>query len=145
MSRSRVAARRLVLDLAALSLVVGIAAGAARADAPDWTALAAPQTVEVITVDEDGDVRETTIWIVAVEGQAYIRTGNTSWGDNLVRTPELTLRANGVEHPLRVQFVEDDGLRRKIEHAFREKYGFSDWSIALFRGSRPKMMRLEPR
>jgi hypothetical protein len=46
-----------------------------------------------------------------------------------------------------VAFVseEDRELRSRIENAFRDKYGFSDWMISFFRGSSPKMMRLEPR
>jgi hypothetical protein len=28
---------------------------------------------------------------------------------------------------------------------FRDKYGFSDRMLSIFRGARPKIMRLEPR
>jgi hypothetical protein len=133
--------------LAALVLALGLVAPALAA-APDWKALGAEETVVVVTVDEDGAPRDTTVWIVEVDGADYVRTGSTHWGDNLVRKPELTLKTDaGGEYPLHVAFVseEDRVLRSKIEDAFRDKYGFSDWMISFFRGSTPKIMRLESR
>jgi hypothetical protein len=134
--------------LAALVLALGLLAAPALAAAPDWKALGAEDTVVVVTADEDGAPRDTTVWIVELDGADYVRTGGTRWGDNLVRKPELTLKTEaGAEYPLRVAFVgeEDRVLRSKIEDAFRAKYGFSDWMISFFRGETPKMMRLEPR
>jgi hypothetical protein len=133
--------------LAAFALALGlVAAIGAHAAAPDWSALAADDTVVVVTSDEDGAPRDTTIWLIALDGSAYVRTGNTRWGDNLLRKPELVLKTeSGAEYPLRVEFVSEDDrvLRSKVEEAFRNKYGFSDWFISFFRGSSPKIMRLQ--
>ena len=129
-----------------LPLALGVLwAAAAVAGAPEWADLAALDTIEVVTADEDGDARETTVWIAVLEGAAYVRTGSTTWGENLARNPELVLRAGEDSWPLRVEFVEDDALRQRITDAFREKYGFSDRMVSWMRGSRPKIMRLVAR
>lgn len=113
-----------------------LAAGAEPADYADL------DTVVVVTQDEDGDARETTIWITVVDDTAYIRTGGSTWGDNVVRDPSLTLRTESGEQAYTAEFVEDDPLRERITASFREKYGFSDSMISWIRGSRPKIMRL---
>ncbi len=135
---------RAPLAAAALAAAV-IASPSLAAAAPDWNALAEVEEIEVVTVDEDGDVRETTIWLIVVDGQGYIRTGGTRWGDNVERDPNVTLRIEGSEYPLRAEFVEEDAQRERIVVAFREKYGWSDAFIAIFRGSRPKIMRMVDR
>ena len=130
-----------------------IAAGAAdrgdhsesAASPPVWSDVAAVEEVEVLTHDEDGELRETTIWLAVVDGDGFVRTGGSSWGKNLQRDPSLVLRIEGAEYPLRAEFVEDDGLRDRITDTFREKYGFSDWLITPIRGSRPMIMRMLPR
>lgn len=132
--------RTLVLWLALLAIPA-----LALADEPDWAAIAEVDTVVVETEDEDGSDRETTIWIVLVDGDAYIRTGDSSWGQNLVRDPKLELEVEGEDYDLAVEFVEDDALRERVVAAFNEKYGWSDTFIGWFRGDRPKIMRLVPR
>ena len=130
------------------SLEVAVAclwAAVAAAEAPDWESLREVQTVEVVTADEDGASRETTVWLVVVDGAGIVRTGGTSWGENVVRKPELVLRAGEASYELRVEFVEDDALRQRITDAFREKYGFSDRMASWMRGSHPKIMRLHPK
>jgi len=133
--------------LASLSLAAALfaVAGSAGAATPDWSAVADVQEVQVKTQDEDGDERDTTIWLLVVDGQGYIRTGGTRWGDNVVRDPEVVLEIEGESYPLRVEFVEDDADREKIIAAFREKYGWVDGFMEMFRGSHPKIMRLLPR
>ena len=132
--------------LALLAFAVAAAGGSvARAGAPDWASVADVGTIEVVTRDEGGDPRETTVWLIVVDGRGYLRTGGTRWGANLVRDPRAVLRIDETEYPMRVEFVEDDATREQVVAAFREKYGFTDAFIAVFRGSRPKIMRLLPR
>lgn len=126
----------------ALGLLVS---GPASAEALDWASLREVGTVEVLTADEDGSTRETTVWLAVIDGAGYVRTGSSTWGDNVVRSPELELRTDGATHPMRVDFVEDDVERQRIADTFREKYGFFDWSVSWIRGSRPKIMQLHPR
>jgi len=65
-----------------LALAVGSSSESAT---PDWSKWADLQTVQVISTDEGGRARTTTVWIVVVDGQAYLRTGRTIWGGNVER------------------------------------------------------------
>ena len=119
--------------------------GALGEEAVDWNRYAEEGTIEVITTNEDGSSRETKVWLAVVEGQGYIRTGNTGWGGNVERDPDVTLRIGETELPLRVEFVTDETQREAVKAAFREKYGFSDRLMNPLRGKNPKIMRLLPR
>jgi hypothetical protein len=136
--------RPLPILIGALALALSAVAPAA-ADAPDWNAVAGVETVEIVTNNEDGTTKETTIWLAVVDGQGYIRTGNTRWEANIERDPNVVLRIEGNDYPLRVEFVSEPVLRGRIEETFRSKYGFSDAFIAIFRSGDPKIMRLLPR
>jgi hypothetical protein len=139
--------RRLALFASALApcllaLALGSAAGAA---APDWTAVAGERDVTVITSNLDGSKRETTAWLVVVDGRGYIRTSaSTRWGGNAVRNPDIALRIAGTEYPLRASLVTETDLRARIQEAFRAKYGWMDGVLGIFRGSEPRIMRLDP-
>jgi len=111
----------------------------------DWSQYADTETIKVVTVDEDGEERETTIWIAVVDGKAYIRTGGTMWGDNVERNRAIVLRIEGTEIPVQVTFIEDHDLREEVAATFREKYGFSDSLIGFIRGSHPRIMQVERR
>lgn len=140
-------ARRSVFLAFIVGLVWGGAAVASMEAIPsvDWSQYADTETIVAVTADEDGAERETTIWIAVVDGNAYIRTGATTWGDNVERNPAIALRIDETEIPVQVQFIEDEDLRGKIVTTFREKYGFSDSVIAFIRGSHPRIMQVERR
>lgn len=129
----------------AAALAALLVAAAAPAAAVEWRRLSDVEQVEVVTTDEDGDVRETTVWLVVVDGEGYIRTGNTRWGSNLVRHPRVMLRAAGEEYALHAEFVQDEARRAAVVDAFRAKYGFVDRLLSVFRGSSPKIMHLVER
>lgn len=116
----------------------------AQAASLDWADLAAGDTVEVVTSDADGDVRETTIWLLALDGTGYIRTSKGStWGDNVERQPDITLRAKGADHPVHAIPITDEAEKARIVAGFEAKYGHHpilDW----FRGE-PRIWRLEAR
>ena len=126
----------------ALVAAVSILAIAAAAEPPDWRALADLDTVSVASSNPDGTLRYTTVWIVVVDGRAYIRTGNTTWGENVVRDPAVKLVIGEQEHALRVDFVEAEDERALVTAAFNAKYGWTDIVVSWFRGARPKIMRL---
>ena len=137
--------QRLWLDLLVIGFAGCLMGTGASAGMPDWGAVADVETVEVVTTDEDGSSRETTVWLLVQEGEAYLRTGNTSWGDNVVRTGRLILRIGENEMPLRVEFVEDEAARERLTQGFREKYGWSDAMLGWIRGSHPRLMHLVTR
>ena len=111
---------------------------------PDWSAVSDEETIEVVTRDPDGDVRETTIWLVVVDGVGTIRTGNTRWFANLQRDPNLKLRVAGAEYPMRIEMITDPEQRARVAEAFRAKYGIQDRTVLLFRGAGLNEMRLLP-
>jgi hypothetical protein len=127
---------------ALLALALGSAA-AARAAEPNWDKLADIGQIEIVTHDEDGDERETTIWFVVLDGQGFIRTGGSTWGENVRRDPgDVVLRIDDKEYPLRAEFIENDKLRERVVAAFREKYGWFDGFINFVRGKRPNIMHM---
>ncbi len=73
-----------------------------------------------------------TIWIVVVEGRAYINTNATTWGENVERTPRLDVRQAGSTRTFEVLFLEDAAARHRVQQAFREKYGFQDKLLGFF-------------
>ena len=120
-----------------------IAAGAV---GPDWNAVTAVKEVDVLTTNEDGNSRETTIWFTLLDGQAYIRTsGSTTWGDNVERNPDIALRIEEVEYLFHAAFITDEAKREKVVASFRKKYGWIDGFLNFVRGSSPRIMRLDSR
>lgn len=138
--------RRTQLAPILTGLLCLLGAAGASAATPDWGGVADVEEVEVLTTNEDGTTRTTTIWLVVMEDNGYIRTSrSTTWGDNVERDSQLVLRIQDVEYPLRATFVEDEELRERIATAFREKYGWFDGLVNALRGSSPRIMKLDPR
>jgi hypothetical protein len=128
----------------ALALFVGLAPLAASAGV-DWKAHAADDTVEVISHDADGALRQRTIWLLVLDGQPYIRTGSgTTWGENVLRDPNIALKVGEQEVALRAARVTDGKLIERITAAFRAKYGFGDVLATILRGD-PIIFRVTPR
>jgi hypothetical protein len=116
-----------------------------RAAEPDWEKLTEPDVVRVITVDPDGDVRETKVWIVAQAGNAWLRTSDSRWLANLRRDPNLELRSGDEVYELRAEEVEDSELLTRVDAAMRAKYGWSDRLVSAFRFRKPNLLRLSAR
>ena len=136
MVRSRLTA------LAAFALTL-VPAAAVLAAEPHWDKLAAIDDIEIVTHDEDGAVRETTIWFAVLDGQGFIRTGGSTWGQNIKRNPaDVVLRIDGAEYPLKAEFIENDKLRERVTATFRDKYGWKDSAVHWIRGSRPNIMHM---
>lgn len=129
----------------ALSLLLASAVPlAARADV-DWKAHAGDDTVEVISHDADGALRQRTVWLLVLDGQPYIRTGSsTTWGENVLRDPDIALKVGSQQVALRATRVADAKLLERITAAFREKYGFGDVLATIIRGD-PIVFRVAPR
>lgn len=115
---------------------------AAPVAAVDWTEHANEDTVVVVTQDEDGSTRETTVWLLVLEGEAYLRTGDSSWGRNLDRGSPLSLRVANESYAVGFSPVEDEALFERICQGFRDKYGFSDWLVDLVPGMGTRAFRL---
>jgi hypothetical protein len=111
----------------------------------DWSAVSDERVPVIVTRDPDGGERVTKLWLVVVEGQGMIRTGNTRWFRNIDRDPNVVLRIGGYAYPLRAEPVTDESLQERTHAAFREKYGWEDWILRPFGSRGPNVMRLTPR
>jgi hypothetical protein len=125
-----------------LGVLLAVALASAAHAAPDWSQLADAQTIEVISTEEDGSSRLTTIWIVVLDNQAYIRTSGTTWGDNVEREGKLRLRVPAGEYVLRAEKVLNTEEVERVVAAFREKYGTSDVIAGIFRFGERRVFRL---
>ncbi len=92
----------------------------------DWGAAETEVEILVVTENEDGSERETTIWIVVLDGDAFVRTSGTTWERNMKRDPEVVLKIAGKDRPVRTERLLDDTLVDRVQAKFREKYGFAD-------------------
>jgi hypothetical protein len=128
---------------ATLFVMALLLAGAVRA-APqfDWDKFTDTQTVEIVSTDEDGGARLTTVWIVVIDHQAYIRTSGTIWGDNVEREGKLRFRDGNAELSLRVEKVLSPSEIERVVAAFRAKYGTTDALMQIFRFGETRVFHL---
>ncbi|MFN8640573.1 MAG: hypothetical protein U0802_02505 [Candidatus Binatia bacterium] len=126
--------RRFALVMAALAL----AAAVARAD---WNpqAFSGEQTLEFLTV-ENGDQHWSTVWLVVIDGQVYIRLGSRAAGrmEGNATKPYVQIRIAGQTFPkVKAESVPD--MAGPVAKAMADKY-WSDVFVRYF--SHPLTMRL---
>jgi hypothetical protein len=134
--------------LLAASLLAALAvagAGPARAIAVDWAAFQDESVIEILTVDPDGDPRETKVWVVVVDGAAWVRTNDSRWLANLRRDPAVRLRVRDREEAFFAEEVTDPAATGLVEEAFKAKYGFLQRVMSALRMREPTVIRLTPR
>jgi hypothetical protein len=130
----------------ALLLAAALAAGGGDVCAAeiDWTPFAEEDVVEILTVDPDGEPRETKVWVVVVGDAAYVRTNDSRWLANIRRDPLFRMRVREREFPLRaVEATERETIER-VEAGFKAKYGFMQRVMSTLRLREPTVLRLEP-
>ena len=123
-------------------IVVGMLAAAWPGHALDWTPFQEEDVVEILTTDEDGDARETKVWIVVVDAAGYVRTNDSRWLANIRRGSEVALRRDGSTTFVQATPHDDAALRDRVEQAFVEKYGFVQRVMSTFRISEPTVIEL---
>jgi len=132
-----------------LALLVGMAlasaVASARAETIDWTPFAEEGVVEILTVDPDGEPRETSVWVVVVADAAYVRTNDSRWLANIRRDPLLRMRVREREYPLRAEEAADPGTIDLVEASFKAKYGWMQRMMSALRMREPTVLRLSPR
>lgn len=115
------------------------------AAASDLESVAQQDVVEVLTHDEDGELRETKVWITGFDGRAYVRTNDSRWLANIRRGSEVALRADEQEHAVAARETDDAEIAARVEAAFKEKYGLMQRVMSFFRVSEPTLLELTPR
>jgi hypothetical protein len=133
----------------ALAFFFALAVGAACVTPParvgthlDWSAIADVGVIEIVTTDEDGDARRTSVWFVLVDGVSYLRTNDSRWLSNIRRDPSVKIVIDGTEYAQRAEEVKDAELIERIEAASHEKYGLQNSFIRFFRTSEPEVLKL---
>jgi hypothetical protein len=132
--------------IAFVAALVGLfAPGASRADGFDWTPFEQEDVIQVLTHDEDGELRDTTVWVVVLDGSGYVRTNASRWLENIQRNPEVQVRVRGYDYLMRAEEVRATALRESVEGAYKKKYGLLQRTMSLFRFREPTVLRLVPR
>jgi hypothetical protein len=123
-------------------LAWGAIAAPVLASEPDWAALSDVGVIEIVTEDEDGDLRETKVWFVLVDGIAYLRTNGSRWLENIHRDPNLVVRIGDEEYAQVAREVTTPTMIERVDEASREKYGWQEAVIHAFRFSDPQILEL---
>lgn len=92
------------------------------------------EVVVIHTVDEAGEPHETRIWILEDEGRTYVRGGAGGWTSRATATPEVVIERGDERLEVLGVLQTDDGVRRRVNRLFREKYGWRDAFISMLIG-----------
>jgi hypothetical protein len=104
------------------------------------------EVVTVETVQPDGGIRRTRLWVVDDGDFAWLRAGmgRVSWLDQAAEAGTLVLTRGRQREVYKVTVFDDPVSRRRIHAMMREKYGARDRYIDLIRdGDRSVAVRLE--
>jgi hypothetical protein len=130
------ALRGIGLFLAALLLV-----GVATYGAGEQTEVAVLRTR-----DASGAAHETKLWVVDLDGAAWVRVARPErqWFQRLRAEPEIEIIRHGGA-PQRVRATPEPTAETKatLDRAFREKYGLVDWWYGVLLRSNPIPVRLD--
>lgn len=104
---------------------------------------------EVVVETREGDrAISTIIWVVAVDGELYIRSflgDEGRWFQRVLENPEVTLRFGATRVGFRAVSAIDDKIVTEVSNAFVEKYPAG---LSLESMIRPEVLhttlRLEP-
>lgn len=100
----------------------------ARFDASLFQLLEREREVYVRVARRDGKIGELPIWIVTVDGEAYVRSylaDRGAWYRRALADGRMTLVVRGRAQPVVVEPIGDEALNRRISEAFVAKYGGS--------------------
>ncbi|TFG96725.1 MAG: hypothetical protein E4H11_02970 [Myxococcales bacterium] len=118
--------RRLILWLGAL---LGLAVVVI---ATQYLASESGEVVVLRTLDAEGGVHETRLWVVDHEGSAWLRAGNPhgGWFPRLSARPAVEVVRGGQTQPF--QAVSTPEARDMINDLMQQKYGLADSYISFY-------------
>ena len=117
----------------------------ARAAELDWQKFQDTDVIEVLTHDEDGALRETSVWIVAFDGHGYVRTNDSRWLANIRRGSSVELRLGEDEYAVAAREPDDAAIGPRVEEQFKQKYGFMQRVMSTFRMREPTLLEFTAR
>ncbi|GGV11492.1 DUF2255 family protein [Streptomyces spectabilis] len=77
---------------------------------------------------EDGRWSGRAVWVVALDGDAYVRSAfgrRSAWYRRVLRGAETAVEAGGARVPVVLGAVADPEVVRRVSGAYRAKYGLS--------------------
>ncbi len=137
-----------IASLAVLLFVLSISfAAAARADdkaVPGWdpALFRDTSTIKIMTTEPDVGEHWSNLWVVVIDGQAYVRLGDPSYGriQKNSTSPYVKLKVADQEFD-KVKVEEMPDMKEKVAAAMADKY----WMDILIRHvSHPMVARLVP-
>ena len=89
------------------------------------------ETVQLETLDERVGAFFTTLWVVDIHEEPWLRAGDpeSTWLKRLRVHPEVFLIRNGERKPYVAEVAEFESGR--INYLMREKYGYADQIVSL--------------
>jgi hypothetical protein len=120
-------------------------AGSAHAVALDWQRFQDTDVIQIVTHDEDGALRETSVWIVTQGDHGYVRTNDSRWLANIRRGSGVALRLGEQEFAVSAREPNDAALSARVEEQFKQKYGFMQKVMSAFRFREPTVLELTAR
>ena len=134
----------IVVASAAFLFIVMRAAGAANGPVPGWdpNAFNDQSTLQIMTIDPEEGAHWSKLWLVAIDGQLYVRLGDRSYGrvQKNTSSPYVKVKVDEKEFDkVRLQPAPDK--TDKVAAAMADKY-FLD--ILIRHESHPMVARLVP-
>ena len=125
------------------ALAILFAATAAPAQTA-WSPFDEASVVQIVTQDEDGSERDTTVWFVVVDDAGFVRTNDSRWLANIRRGSNVVLRLDETSRPVTSEEVGDAVRHRRRGRGVQAKYGFVQRVMSAFRMREPTVLRLTP-
>jgi hypothetical protein len=82
--------------------------------------------IDAVTPRGDGSTSSRPIWVVVVDGDAYVRSyrgPRGAWYRHAQEDGRLTVVSDGVEIDAAAEPALDDDINRRVSEAYRAKYG----------------------
>ena len=122
---------RTLAVIAASLLLLAVRSSPALAQQWDPTAFNNESTLQFLTVGPNEGEHWSTVWLVVIDGQLYVRLGSKAAGRMNANTaaPYVKVKVAGQEFD-RVKVVPAPDMKDKVQAAMRDKY----WMDILVRG-----------
>ncbi|MFD5428499.1 DUF2255 family protein [Streptomyces sp. NPDC127084] len=78
--------------------------------------------------DADGRWSARTVWVVVLDGEAYVRSAfgpRSAWYRRVLRHADAEVEVAGQRLPVSLQPVRDPELVQRVSDAYRAKYGLT--------------------
>jgi hypothetical protein len=89
-------------------------------------ALDREREIDIVTPRRDGSRRNVPIWVVVVEGEAYVRSWlgeRGAWYRRARKDGRAAIEVDGSTIDVALEAVDDEEVNERVSDAFRSKYG----------------------